>query len=152
MTLSWNEPEVTFCVYREIQTYLLGISWWTFASVSGTYPVKFLKLLYHDQNCKIDQTNLIYFLQDLTQMCTQQYNQNCNQLLNFPVQTKNYVWLMSWCLLGMYGLAFHFCSVARWVGSDYLALTQFFAQELPKMQSRFILSKNKILRQANSLG
>ena len=48
----------------------------------------------------VDQTNMICLLQDLTHIFTQKYNQKCtqkgNQLLNFPVHTKNYVWLTSW--------------------------------------------------------
>ena len=62
------------------------------------HPVKILKLSYQNMNqkCKTVQTNQIHFLQDLTQICTQKYNQKCNQLLNFPVHTKNYVWLILW--------------------------------------------------------
>ena len=50
------------------------------------HPVKILKILYQDMNqkCKTDRTNHIHFLQDLTQICTQKYN----QFLNFPVHTK----------------------------------------------------------------
>ena len=59
-----------------------------------------------NQKCKTDQTNNIYFLQDLTQICTQKYNQKCNQLLNFPVHTKNYVWFVSGWLLDPYRLGF----------------------------------------------
>ena len=60
------------------------------------HPVKILKLSYQDMNqkCKTDQTNHIYFLQDLTQICAQKYNQKCNQVLNFPEHTKNNIWIL----------------------------------------------------------
>ena len=48
-----------------------------------------------NQKCKAAQTNQIHFLQDLTQICTQKYNQKCNQLLNFPLHTKSHVWFIS---------------------------------------------------------
>ena len=68
----------------------IKISYWAF--LDG-HPVKILKLLYQDMNqkCKTAQTNQIHFLQDLTQICTRKYN----QLLNFPVHTKNYVLFIS---------------------------------------------------------
>ena len=70
------------------------------------HPVKILKLSHQDMNqkCKTDQTNHIYFLQDLTQICTQKYNQKCSQLLNFPVQTKINIWFISGWLLDKYRL------------------------------------------------
>ena len=59
-----------------------------------------------NQKCKTDQTNHIYFLHDLTQMCTQKYNQKCSQLLNFPLQTKSHFWFISWRPLDTYRLGF----------------------------------------------
>ena len=72
------------------------------------HPVKILKLSYQDMNqkCKTDQTSHIHFFQDLTQTCTQKYNQKWNQLLNFPVHIKNYIWFISGWLLDAYILGF----------------------------------------------
>ena len=92
-----------------IQTWLFAcsrkikISCWAF--LDG-HPVKIMKLSHHDMNqkCKTDQTNHIYFLQDLTQMCTQKYNQKCSQLLNFSLQTKSRFWFISLRCLDAYSL------------------------------------------------
>ena len=51
MTLSWNEQEVT---YRQIQTFLLTMSWWTTTSVSGTSN--------HGMNRNTKLTRLIWFV------------------------------------------------------------------------------------------
>jgi len=61
--------------------------------MSNDHPVQILKLSYQDMNqkCKAAQTDQIHFLQDLTQICTQKYN----QLLNFPLDTKSRVWFIS---------------------------------------------------------
>ena len=61
------------------------------------HPIMILKLSYQDMNqkCKTAQTNQIHLLQDLTQICSQKYNQKCNQLLNFTLHTKNHVWFIS---------------------------------------------------------
>ena len=70
------------------------------------YPLKILEFSHQDMNqkCKTDQTNNVHFLQDLTQICTQKYNQKCNQLLNFQVHTKNKVWFISGWLLDAFRL------------------------------------------------
>ena len=36
MTGLWNEPEVAFSMYQEIQSFLLSIAWWTSTSASRT--------------------------------------------------------------------------------------------------------------------
>ena len=36
MTGLWNEPEVAFGMYQEIQSFLLSIAWWTSTSASRT--------------------------------------------------------------------------------------------------------------------
>ena len=83
----------------------IKISCWAF--LDG-HPVKILKLSYQDMNqkCKTDQTSHIHFLQDLKQTCTQKYNHKCNQLLNFSVHMKNYIWFISGWLLDAYRLGF----------------------------------------------
>ena len=88
----------------------IKISCWAF--LDG-YPVRILKISYQDMNqkCKTDQTNHIPFLQDLTPICTQKYN----QLLNFQVHTKNYVWFISGWLLDTYRLGL-------WVGVGQMVL------------------------------
>ena len=92
----WRIPTVKLNLYASErhpdmnQTWLFvcggknKISCWAF--LVG-HQVQILKLSYQDMNkkCKAAQTNQIHFLQDLTQICTQKYNQKCNQLLNFPV-------------------------------------------------------------------
>ena len=37
-------------------------------------------------------------------ICTQKYNQKCNQLLNFPLQTISHFWFISWRRLDAYRL------------------------------------------------
>ena len=51
--MSWNELEVTFCMYREIQNFLFSISWWTAASVFGTLTVLKLFVMTWTRNAKL---------------------------------------------------------------------------------------------------
>ena len=49
-----------FCVYKEIQTYLFSISWWTSATISGAHPIKILKLLHPDMKQKCQSISKIW--------------------------------------------------------------------------------------------